>query len=167
MQQIILMGPPGAGKTTVGKYLAKQVGLPLIDTDRVIEERDGRPISQIFLDEGEAGFRALEKAVVLETLENENCVIALGGGSILDAEVQEKVAGLSDVIFLDVSISNAAPRVGFNKERPLLMGNPRQQWLQLMEQRRGIYQRLAKRVVSTDNRKPAEVATEIAGFVKP
>lgn len=160
------MGPPGSGKSTVGKLLAKHLNLELMDTDRVIEERKGRTISEIFLMEGEEGFRSIEREVVLECLNQQDCVIALGGGSILDMEVQERLSQFSEVVFLDVSISNAAPRVGFNKERPLLMGNPRQQWLHLMEKRRGIYEKLATRTVSTDNRKANEVAHEIAAGVK-
>lgn len=166
MRSIILMGPPGSGKSTVGKVLAKDMNLTLIDTDRVIEERQGRSISEIFLTDGEDGFRAIEREVVLESLKREDCVIALGGGSVLDSEVQKVLSQQPEVIFLDVSISNAAPRVGFNKERPLLMGNPRQQWLQLMEKRRGIYEKLATRTVSTDNRKANEVAHEIATAVR-
>lgn len=160
------MGPPGSGKSTVGKYLSKELGLSLIDTDRLIEDKEGRSISEIFLADGEEGFRAIEKEIVLDVLKMEDCVIALGGGSVLDLDVQRELSECADVVFLDVSISNAAPRVGFNKERPLLMGNPRQQWLQLMEKRRGIYESLATRTVSTDNRKPNEVAHEIAQGVR-
>lgn len=166
MHSIILMGPPGSGKSTVGKYLSKELGLSLIDTDRLIEDKEGRSISEIFLADGEEGFRAIEKEIVLDVLKMEDCVIALGGGSVLDLDVQRELSECADVVFLDVSISNAAPRVGFNKERPLLMGNPRQQWLQLMEKRRGIYELLATRTVSTDNRKPNEVAHEIAQGVR-
>lgn len=165
MESVILMGPPGAGKTTVGKYLAKMSHKTFIDTDRLIEEREGSSIGDIFLEKGEAGFRAIEKSVVLEVLNNDNSIIALGGGSILDEEIQANLERQKNVIFLDVSISNAAPRVGFNKERPLLVGNPRQQWLQLMEKRRDIYERLATQKVSTDNRKAHEVAEEIAARV--
>ncbi len=160
------MGPPGSGKSTVGKYLAKELGISLIDTDRIIEEREGRSISEIFLTDGEEGFRAIEKKVVLESLDVDDSIVALGGGSVLDSDVQARLTQCPEVIFLDVSISNAAPRVGFNKERPLLMGNPRQQWLQLMERRRSIYESLATRTVSTDNRKAQEVAHEIAQGVR-
>ena len=160
------MGPPGSGKSTVGKYLAKELGISLIDTDRIIEEREGRSISEIFLTDGEEGFRAIEKKVVLESLDVDDSIVALGGGSVLDPDVQSRLTQCPEVIFLDVSISNAAPRVGFNKERPLLMGNPRQQWLQLMEKRRSIYESLATRTVSTDNRKAHEVAHEIAQGVR-
>ncbi len=160
------MGPPGSGKSTVGKYLAKELGISLIDTDRIIEEREGRSISEIFLTDGEEGFRAIEKKVVLESLDVDDSIVALGGGSVLDSDVQARLTQCPEVIFLDVSISNAAPRVGFNKERPLLMGNPRQQWLQLMEKRRSIYESLATRTVSTDNRKAQEVAHEIAQGVR-
>jgi shikimate kinase len=166
MQPIVLMGPPGAGKSTVGKFLAREIGCRLIDTDRLIEERQGRSISEIFLTEGESGFRKIEKEIVLEVLNEQDCIVALGGGSILDGEIQSRLKSMDEVIFLNVSISNAAPRVGFNKERPLLMGNPRKQWLQLMEQRRGIYEMLAKRTISTDNRKALEVAREIVERVK-
>ena len=160
------MGPPGSGKSTVGKYLSKELGLSFIDTDRLIEDKEGRSISEIFLADGEGGFRAIEKEIVLDVLKMEDCVIALGGGSVLDLDVQRELSECADVVFLDVTISNAAPRVGFNKERPLLMGNPRQQWLQLMEKRREIYESLATRTVSTDNRKPNEVAHEIAQGVR-
>jgi shikimate kinase len=160
------MGPPGSGKSTVGKYLSKELGLSFIDTDRLIEDKEGRSISEIFLADGEGGFRAIEKEIVLDVLKMEDCVIALGGGSVLDLDVQRELSECADVVFLDVSISNAAPRVGFNKERPLLMGNPRQQWLQLMEKRREIYESLATRTVSTDNRKPNVVAHEIAQGVR-
>lgn len=166
MRSVILMGPPGSGKSTVGKHLAKELGITLIDTDRIIEEREGRSIAEIFLADGEEGFRAIEKKVVLESLNMEDSIVALGGGSVLDPDVQARLTQCPEVIFLDVSISNAAPRVGFNKERPLLMGNPRQQWLQLMEKRRSIYESLATRTVSTDNRKAHEVAEEIAQGVR-
>ena len=163
MTTIVLIGPPGAGKSTVGKALSKRLNLNFIDTDQLVEERSGKSITEIFLDSGEAEFRSLERELVLESLNKTNLVVALGGGSVLDAEVQSQLSGMGNVVFLDVSISNAAPRVGFNRERPLLLGNPRQQWLALMDKRRPIYESLAKIVVNTDNKKANEIADSLVG----
>ena len=161
MEQIILIGPPGAGKSSVGKLLAVELGRDFVDTDHLIETKSGKKISDIFLEDGEASFREFERDVVLSSLREVDGVIALGGGSVLDPRVADELSKKSSVVYLEVSISNAAPRVGFNKERPLLLGNPRQQWLALMESRRAIYESLAKLRVSTDNKKPKEVVAEI------
>ncbi len=161
MEQIILIGPPGAGKSSVGKLLAVELGRDFVDTDHLIETKSGKKISDIFLEDGEASFREFERDVVLSSLSEIDGVIALGGGSVLDPGVADELSKKSSVVYLEVSISNAAPRVGFNKERPLLLGNPRQQWLALMESRRAIYESLAKLRVSTDNKKPKEVVAEI------
>lgn len=161
MEQIILIGPPGAGKSSVGKLLAVELGRDFVDTDHLIETKSGKKISDIFLEDGEASFREFERDVVLSSLREVDGVIALGGGSVLDPGVADELSKKSSVVYLEVSISNAAPRVGFNKERPLLLGNPRQQWLALMESRRAIYESLAKLRVSTDNKKPKEVVAEI------
>jgi shikimate kinase len=163
MPKAVLIGPPGAGKSSVGRQLAKILTCEILDTDQEIERQSGKKISAIFTDDGEAVFRALEKSVVLDALQNANGVVALGGGSILDSDVADYLSKSSiPVAYLEVSISQAAPRVGFNKERPLLTINPRQQWMALMEKRRPIYESLATFKIATDNRKPAEVAQEIA-----
>ncbi|NDB36882.1 MAG: shikimate kinase [Actinobacteria bacterium] len=161
MLPIILIGPPGAGKTSVGKALAKKLSFNFLDSDKVIEERSGKSISEIFIADGEPAFRDLEREAVIDLLENQRGVIALGGGSVMDPAVSKKLKPMANVVFLDVSISNAAPRVGFNRDRPLLLGNPRQQWIALMEKRRSTYESLSKTRVSTDNKKPIEVAEEI------
>ncbi|MEN9516747.1 MAG: hypothetical protein RLZZ159_613 [Actinomycetota bacterium] len=166
MASIVLIGPPGAGKTTVGKALSKKLNLKFVDTDYLIEQKDGRKIAEIFLESGEEAFRALEKQVVLVSLDETDAVISLGGGAVLDLDVQAKLSLQEKVIFLDVSISNAAPRVGFNRERPLLLGNPRQQWLGLMEKRRPIYESLATFTVNTDNRKAQEIADSLVETIK-
>lgn len=163
MKQIILIGPPGAGKSSIGKNLARKLEQPFCDTDQLIEEQTGKSIAEIFIDSGEAQFREIERAVVLQVLQDRTGVIALGGGSVLDEDVQAKLQRMSGVVFLDVSISNAAPRVGFNRDRPLLVGNPRQQWIALMEKRRPIYEKLAKITISTDNKKVNEVVSELIG----
>jgi shikimate kinase len=135
----------------------------IFDTDAEIERVSGRKIADIFTDDGEPAFRTIEKEVVLSALKSQPGVIALGGGSVLDKDVADYLQSNSlPVFYLEVTISQAAPRVGFNKERPLLAMNPRQQWMQLMEKRRPIYESLATRSFNTDNRKPAEVAREIA-----
>ncbi|HEY9276298.1 MAG TPA: shikimate kinase [Candidatus Nanopelagicaceae bacterium] len=162
---MILIGPPGSGKTSIGKLLAKKKNLIHVDTDQEIETRTGRKISDIFLEDGESGFRKIEREVVLESLELDSAVISLGGGSILDGEVSKKLENEKCVVYLEVSISNAAPRVGFNTDRPLLVANPRQQWLRLFEQRRDIYESLGKFRVSTDNKKPKLVVEEILELI--
>lgn len=161
MDSVVLIGPPGAGKSTIGKILAQRMQRDFIDTDHLIEETTGKKIADIFLTDGEVEFRRIERDVVLASIKKEGYVISLGGGSVLDSEVETALSKMAEVIFLDVSISNAAPRVGFNRERPLLLGNPRQQWISLMEKRRPIYERIATRRISTDNRKAHEVVEEL------
>ena len=164
--ELVLIGPPGSGKSSVAKSLAKKTGKRYVDTDKVIEEREGKPITEIFLEDGEEHFRTVESEVVLQTLQGEDEIVALGGGSILSEVVREDLKKFSPIIYLEVSISNAAPRVGFNRERPLLLGNPRAQWLALMEIRRPIYESLATFKVSTDNKKPDQVTSDILELVK-
>ena len=158
---IVLIGPPGSGKSSVGKALSRKLSRPWIDTDTEVEFRAGKKISEIFLEDGEATFRAIESDVVDQVMGSEAGIVSLGGGSVLNEASQKRITTAKEVVFLDVSISNAAPRVGFNKDRPLLAINPRQQWLQLMEKRRPIYESLATITVSTDNKKPDQVADEI------
>ena len=166
MPRAVLIGPPGAGKSSVARQLGRMLDCPVVDTDSVIEKKSGKTISEIFVEDGEAKFREIEREVVLAEIKNNESVLALGGGSVLNAEVAQSLRDNSvPVIYLEVSISQASPRVGFNKDRPLLTMNPRQQWLALMEVRRPIYEGLASFKVNTDNRKPAEVAAEIAGFL--
>ena len=163
MSNAILIGPPGAGKSSVARSLGKLINKPVLDTDLLVEERFGKSISDIFLEDGESFFRREELKVLLEAIQDENSILALGGGSILSEEAREAlISSKRPIVFLDVSISNAAPRVGFNKDRPLLTINPRQQWLGLMETRRPIYESLATITLNTDNRKPVEVAQELA-----
>ena len=161
-KKIVLIGPPGAGKTSIGKALSKELGLAFIDSDAEIERISGKTISEIFVDQGEAVFRKTEVEIVTRILAEFEGVVALGGGAPINPEIQKVLLNSEyPVIFIDVSISQAANRIGFNKDRPLLMINPRQQWLHLMSERRPIYEKLATITVSSDNSKPAGVAKTI------
>ena len=141
--------------------------MPFIDSDSEIEKAAGKTISEIFVDDGEQVFRKMEVEIVSKLLTDFTGVIALGGGAPITLETQQKLESIDfPIIFIDVSISQAANRVGFNKDRPLLLINPRQQWLNLMNDRRPIYERLASEIVSSDNKKPVEVAKIISEKLK-
>lgn len=156
----ILIGPPGAGKSTIGALLAARLDLPFDDTDAAIEQVEGRPIPDIFIDSGESYFREVERAVVLRDLGTHEGVLSLGGGAPMDPEVQRALTDLR-VIFLDVGIADAARRVGFDQSRPLLSVNPRASWVALMNARRATYENLAWRRVDTAGRTPHDVVAEI------
>lgn len=163
--RLVLIGPPGSGKTTVAKRIATLMDIPHRDTDDDVARTAGKSIADIFVDDGEPAFRAMEREAVAAALAEHHGVLSLGGGAILDPGTQrllEKYTATGgDVIFLDVSLNAAAPRVGLNAARPLLMGNPRQQWRELMAARRDIYERLATRIVNTDALTPKAVSAAI------
>jgi shikimate kinase len=157
---VVLVGPPGSGKSTVAGLLATRLGKARRDTDTDVENEAGKPISDIFVDSGEAAFRALERAAIIAALQDEDAVLSLGGGAILDADTRADLAG-HNVVFLDVSLGEAAKRVGLGVARPLLLGNVRTQLKNLMDARRPLYVEVAKLTVNTDGRAPEEIADEI------
>jgi shikimate kinase len=160
--RVVLVGPMGAGKTTVGDLLAQAWGVGARDTDADVEAREGRTVSDIFVDSGEAHFRELERAAVAEALATHDGVLALGGGAVLDPATRELLAGHT-VVFLRVGLSDAVKRVGLGSSRPLLLGNVRGQIKALLDERATVYESVATRVVETDGRTPDEVAAEILG----
>lgn len=158
--RVVLIGPPGSGKTTVGSVLAQLLGVELRDTDHAIEVQQGQSISDIFMDAGEPRFRELERAEVAASLASHTGVLALGGGAVMDPVTSAALAGQT-VVSLEVGIADAAKRVGFDQSRPLMALNPRAQWTRMMEARRPTYQRLATFSVQTAGRPPQDVAAEI------
>jgi shikimate kinase len=157
---VVLVGPPGSGKSTIAALLAKRLGVPHRDTDTDIEAGAGKPISDIFVDEGEPHFRKLERSAISAALKGDGEVLSLGGGAILDPATRADLAGHT-VVFLDVSLGEASKRVGLSVARPLLLGNVRTQLRNLMEARRPLYGEVAKQTVLTDGKTPDQIADEI------
>nr|WP_223183514.1 MULTISPECIES: shikimate kinase [unclassified Streptomyces] len=150
----------GSGKSTVGALLAERLGAPYRDTDADIVAAEGREISDIFVEDGEEHFRALERAAVAAAVAGHEGVLALGGGAVLDAGTRALLAG-RPVAYLSMDVDEAVRRVGLNTARPLLAVNPRRQWRELMEARRHLYTEVARAVVATDDRTPEEVADAV------
>jgi shikimate kinase len=158
--KVILIGPMGSGKTTIGSLLAEKLGLSFRDTDHLIEEQEEKTVSQIFLDQGEDAFRAIEKRVLREELLTDGTVLSLGGGAPISIDAQSALRAIaSHIIFLDISLSTVAPRIGFNRDRPLLLNNPRGQWQTLMEARRPIYEAIADATINVDDKSEEEIVT--------
>jgi shikimate kinase len=154
------MGAPGAGKTTVGGLLAEALGVPFRDVDVDIEALAGKPIADIFIDDGEEHFRALETRAVVAALANFDGVLALGGGAILAPENRAALDG-HVVVYLSVEVADAVHRVGLGQGRPLLAINPRATLRFLLDQRRPLYESVATVTVVTDGRTPEDVAAEV------
>ncbi|MGC5019500.1 shikimate kinase [Micromonospora sp. DT47] len=161
----VLVGAPGSGKSTVGEQLAALLGVEFRDTDADIESMAGKPIPEIFIDEGEAHFRTLERAAVAAALASHAGVLAVGGGAVLAEENRAALVGHT-VVHLSVELPDAVKRVGLGAGRPLLAVNPRATLKYLMDQRRPLYTEVATATVVTDGRTPEEIAAEVAGLVK-
>ena len=158
--RVVLVGPPGSGKSTVARLVAERLGAAARDTDDDVERVAGMTVADVFVEKGEEGFRELERAAVATALGEHDGVLALGGGSVLDEGTRVLLAGLP-VVFLDVGIKDAASRIGLNRDRPMLLGNPRAQWLRLMDARRPVYESVAAARVDTDGKSPDEVADAV------
>jgi len=157
---VVLVGPMGVGKSTVGLLLAERLGTTYRDTDADIVASEGREISDIFVDDGEPHFRELERRAVRTAVAEHEGVLALGGGAVLDEGTRELLAPLP-VVYLSMDVEEAVRRTGLNVARPLLAVNPRRQWRELMEARRHLYTEVARVAVATDDRTPEEVAEAV------
>ena len=158
--QVVLVGPMGAGKTTVGRRLAELWQTGFRDTDQDIESAQGKSVSDIFVDSGEPHFRELERAAVLAALEEHPGVLAVGGGAVLDPGTRAALDG-HRVVFLRVGLSDAAHRVGLGVSRPLLLGNVRGQMKKLIDERTPVYESVATHVVETDGLAIDEVVEQV------
>lgn len=165
MAPIVLVGVPGAGKTTVGRLLAKELGLEFFDSDQVIEARTGKSVSDIFTQDGEPTFRQIEHDVIVELLDANEVVLALGGGSLGNEETRAKVKS-AKAVWLVTGLAQAVDRVGMNRNRPLLLGNVRGQLADLMAAREPLYKEVAAIGVDTSKLIPSEVVTEIVSELK-
>ena len=160
----VLVGPPGAGKSTVGPLLAALLGAAFAETDALVEEAAGKPVSDIFITDGEAAFRDLERAAVARALEQHPGIVALGGGAVMDPRTRERLAR-QRVVYLRTGFAAAVRRVGLDSPRPLLLVNPRGRMRELLAERLPVYESLARITVATDDRDPQEIADEIAAAV--
>ncbi len=156
----VLVGTMGAGKSTVGRLVARSLGVGFADTDQLIEEQAGKAVQDIFVDDGESAFRSLERATVARALSEYDGVLSLGGGAVLDPDTRALLADHA-VVFLRVGLAEAVKRVGLGVGRPLLLGNVRSRVKQLRDERTPVYEGVASMSVDTDGRSPEDVAAEI------
>ena len=156
----VLVGAPGAGKTTVGRLLAGRLGVAFRDTDADVEHAAGKTVAEVFIDDGEDRFRVLERAAVATALAEHDGVLSLGGGAVLAPQTRALLRG-HEVVLLEVGLSAAAQRVGLSRDRPVLALNPRAQLRSLLEARLPLYREVATTRVETDGRTPEEVADEV------
>ncbi len=157
---VVLVGAPGAGKSTVGRRVAEQLGVPFVDTDLLIEASSAMSVSDIFVTLGEPEFRRREEEAVASALLSQRGVVALGGGAVLSAATRSRLSR-HRVVWLRVSMSEAATRVGMNTARPLLLGNVRTKLSNLLDERTPLYDEVSSAVVDTSDRKLREVITDV------
>lgn len=162
---VVLVGPPGAGKSTVAEELASRLGVGFRDTDSDVEAVAGVPVSEIFIDRGEAHFRALEEQAVATALAEHDGVLSLGGGAVL-SDASRALLAAHRVVFLDVGLAAAVSRVGMNGNRPLLLGNVRSRMKGLMDLRRPLYDEVARHTVLTDTLDAGQVVDEVLRLIE-
>jgi shikimate kinase len=163
---VVLVGPPGAGKSTVGRLLADRLGVDFTDIDDLIVARAGRSISEIFITDGEPAFRKLEESEVAAALASRHGVLALGGGAVLSAQTRALLRG-GQVVFLSVGMAEGVRRTGLSSARPLLAGvNPRATFAALLEARLPLYREVATAEVATDRRSPEEVTEDVLAAMR-
>ncbi len=160
MTLIVLVGVPGAGKTTVGRLLAKSLAQEFFDSDQVIETQTGKSVSDIFTQDGEPVFRQLEHDVIGQLLGKENAIVALGGGALSNADTRNHVKSAT-TIWLVAGLTQTVDRVGMNRNRPLLLGNVRGQLAELMTAREPLYREVATLTIDTSKLTPEEVVENI------
>jgi shikimate kinase len=158
---MVLIGPPGAGKSTVGMLLARRLGVPFTDTDVLVERAAGKPVGDIFVEDGEPVFREMERAVVGRSLESSTGIVALGSGAVLDADVRRQISGLV-VVYLEAGFATVARRTGFDRPRVVVPGNPRGMLRSMLDERRAVYAELATVTIATDELSPEEIAEQLA-----
>jgi shikimate kinase len=156
---------PASGKSTVGREVAAALGIPFRDADEVIEARSGKLIREIFSDDGEEAFRAIEEDVVLESLGADDCVVSLGGGAVLSPTIRAALVGLP-VVWLEVGVATATRRAGLNQLRPLLLGDVRARMETLLAERSRLYEEVATIRLVTDRVSTTELADQIVAGLK-
>ena len=161
----IIIGAPGAGKTSVGRRVAERLGVEFRDSDAAIEKRAGKPVSDIFLSDGEAEFRRLEREVIAESLADVDGVLSVGGGAVLDPDTR-KAFSHHTVVWLEVDLGNATKRVGMNSARPLLMGNVRGTMTTMLNERTPLYEEVATVTVDTSGRPLKDVVDDVVAELK-
>jgi shikimate kinase len=165
----VLIGPPGAGKSSVGALLAAELGVPFADTDDLVAQAAGKPVGDIFVEDGEPVFRELERLAVargLEATDPAGGVLALGSGAVLDPDVRRMLDGRV-VVYLEAGFATVAKRTGMDKPRVVVPGNPRGRLRAMLEERRPVYADIASMTVPTDDMAPEEVAADLASRLRP